>query len=273
MSRYIPFDSTLPQENRQGARDVARCSQRPHARTDITCSQHRLDVTFDGEQLTVQQLSVLPVTEMIQPARHILAEIDVIEAEIESFLDEIVGELSEPLNFSTDSECGVANLMADMLRERMEADVAVITASVAFIGPLPAGPLRRAMLWDVCSSPARPGVVTMTGDQLEAMVARGLDHELAKDSPSAFRGLARGLMHLSGASMHKGQLLVGNQPIEAEREYRVAGSVWEFEPFGGYIDPVWNLRPRYEIQTILREALEPYIATHSPIHVPMARLA
>lgn len=62
----------------------------------------------------MQQGSVLPVTEMIQPARQILAEIDVIEAEIESFLDEIVGELSEPLNFATDSECGVANLMADM---------------------------------------------------------------------------------------------------------------------------------------------------------------
>jgi 2',3'-cyclic-nucleotide 2'-phosphodiesterase (5'-nucleotidase family) len=197
----------------------------------------------------------------------------VIEAEIESFLDEIVGELAEPLNFTTERECGVANLMADMLRERMEADVAVITASVAFTGPLPAGPLRRETLWDVCSSSANPGIATMTGGQLEAVVARGLDPELAKDSPQAFRGLARGLVHLSGAYMHNGQLLVGNQPIEAEREYRVAGSDWELEPYGGYIDPSWRLRPRYEAQTILREALEPYIATHSPIHVPMGRLA
>jgi hypothetical protein len=37
---FIHFDTTLLQRNRQGARDVARCSQRPHVRTDITCSQH-----------------------------------------------------------------------------------------------------------------------------------------------------------------------------------------------------------------------------------------
>ena len=41
MSTSIHFDSTLPLRNRQGARDVARCSQGPHLRTDITCSQHR----------------------------------------------------------------------------------------------------------------------------------------------------------------------------------------------------------------------------------------
>jgi len=99
----------------------------------------RIDVTWNGEQLTMQHANVLPVTEKIQPASHILAEVDVIEAEIERFLDEIVGELAEPLDFATDRECGVANLMADMLREHMEADVAIITASVAFTGPLPGG--------------------------------------------------------------------------------------------------------------------------------------
>jgi 2',3'-cyclic-nucleotide 2'-phosphodiesterase (5'-nucleotidase family) len=233
----------------------------------------RLDVIWDGEQLTVQRASVLPVTEAIQPASRILTETEVIEAEIERFLGEVLGELVEPLDFATDRECGVANLMADMLRARKDADVAVITASVAFDGPLPAGPLRRETLWNVCSSSANPGVVTMTGAQLEKVVARGLDPDLAKDSPQAFRGLARGLVHLSGACIRNGQLLVGNQPVESEREYRVAGSDWELEPYGGYVDPDWQLQPGYEAQTILREALEPYIVTHSPMHIQMGRLA
>src|SRR6266699_3775768 len=170
-------------------------------------------------------------------------------------------------------ECGVANLMADMLRAHKDADVAVITASVAFDGPLPTGPLHRETLWNVCSSSANPGVVTMTGAQLEKVVARGLDPDLAKDSPQAFRGLARGFVHLSGACIRNGQLLVGNQPVESEREYRVAGSDWELEPYGGYVDPDWHLQPGYEAQTILREALEPYIVTHSPIRIQMGRLA
>ena len=192
----------------------------------------RLDLTWDGQQLMVQQVTVLPITDTIPAAPDILTEVNVIESEIEQTLNEIVGELIEPLDFAEDRECGVANLMADMLREHMAADLAVITASIAFTGPLPAGPLRRGTLWNVCSSSANPGVVTMTGAQLETLVARGLDPNLAKESPQAFRGLSRGLIHLSGACMRNGQLLVGDRPVEPEREYRVAGSDWELEPYG-----------------------------------------
>lgn len=232
----------------------------------------RLDVNWDGEQLMVHRVSVLPITESIEPASRILAEISVIEAEIERYLNEVVGELVEALDFATDRECGVANLMADMLRERMDADVAIITASVAFEGPLPAGPLYRGTLWNVCSSSANPGVVTMSGAQLQTAVKRGLDPNLAKDSPRSFRGLARGLVHLSGACIRDGQLLVSGKPVEIEREYRVAGSDWELEPYGGYIDPNWHLHPHYDIPTILREALEPFLAARSPIQVQKGRL-
>lgn len=232
----------------------------------------RLDLLWDNEQLIVQHIAVLPITDEIELASRILSETRVIEAEIESFLDEVVGELTEPLDFATDRECGVANLMADMLREHMSADVAIITASVAFTGPLPVGPLRRGTLWDVCSSSANPGIVTMTGVQLKTMIERGLDPDLAKQTPQAFRGLARGLVHLSGASIRSGQLLIGDEPLELEREYRVAGSDWELEPYGGYIDPDWHLHPHYDAPAILREALEPYLEAHSPIHVQMGRL-
>jgi 5'-nucleotidase len=232
----------------------------------------RLDIFWDDQQLVVQHVDVLPITDAIEQAPRILSEMNEIENEIEHYLDEVVGELSEPLDFATDRECGVANLMADMLREHMAADVAVITAGVAFTGPLPLGPLRRETLWDVCSSSANPGVVTMTGAQLKTVIERGLDLGLAKQTPQAFRGLARGLLHLSGASIREGQLLVGSQSLELEREYRVAGSDWELESYGGYIDAGWHLHPHYDAPAILREALEPYLKIHSPVHVQMARL-
>lgn len=232
----------------------------------------RLDLLWDGTQLKVQHANVLPITDAIQPSLRVLNEAGNIEVEVEQYLQEIVGELVKPLDYASDRECGAVNLMADMLRERMHADVAIITAGVAFTGPLPAGPLRRMTLWDVCTSPGNPGVVTMTGTQLLSVVRRGLDPDFAKDCPRPMRGQRRGFMHLSGARISKGQLVVNDQPIEPGHEYRVAGSDWELSSFGGYVNPIWDLRPHYDVPTILREALEEYLVAHSPIHVAMGRI-
>lgn len=223
----------------------------------------KVDVLWEDGQLIVQHIHVLPIEDTIQPADSVLSEVAHIEAEIASYLDEIVGELADPLDFAVDRECGVANLMAD---------VAVITAGAAFNGPLPAGPLQRKTLWNVCNSPGNLGVVAMTGSQLTEVIRRGLDPDFAKDCPRPLRGQARGLIHLSGASLHDGQLLIGDNPIKIGRQYQVAGSDWELDPFGGYVDRSWELHPRFDMPIILREALEVYLKKHSPIRVQMRRL-
>lgn len=231
----------------------------------------RIDSQWDGTQLTVQRMSLIPVTKDIPQSERVLAEMHIITQEVQPFLDEIVGELAEPLDFATDRECGTANLTADMLRERMNADVGLIAASVSILTSLPAGPLTRKVLWDACPSPANPGVVNMTGVQLSALIMKGLDLELAQDTPRAMRGLQRGLFHLSGAVIRAGRILVHDQPVEPERIYRVAASDWEFESFGGYADPAWELRPTYDVPVIIREALEEYLQHHRPVHVTTGR--
>jgi 2',3'-cyclic-nucleotide 2'-phosphodiesterase (5'-nucleotidase family) len=224
----------------------------------------RIDLSWDGEKLRATRATVLPVEDATPPSPRLLAEAGAIEAGVEQYLDEVIGELGVPLDFATDRECGVANLMADALRQRMDADVGAAVAGQAFSGPLPAGPLRRATLWDACPSPANPGVVTLTGAQLVELVARGLDPERAAERPNPLRGKARGLMHLSGAVVRDGRLLVRGQPVEPERGYRVAGSDFEFEVDWGYTDADWELHPSYDVPTILREALEEYLAAHGP---------
>ena len=185
----------------------------------------------------------------------------------------MIGVLAQPLDFADDRECGVANLMADALRARMHADVAVVGAGQAFTGSLSAGPLPRLVLYDVCSSSANPGVAVLSGAQLQTMVDRGLDPAFAAERPHTLRGAARGLLHLSGAVVRQGQLLVEGQPVEPALSYRVAGSDWEFEHLGGYVDKDWQLDPAYDVPTILREALEEYLASHSLVTVTMGRLA
>jgi len=233
----------------------------------------RVDALWDKGQFIVQHIRVLPVEETIQPAASVLDEVARIEAEIAHYLDEIVGELAEALDFATDRECGVANLMADMLRDHMGADVAVITTGAAFNGPLPAGPLQRKTLWNVCNSPGNPGIVTMAGSQLTEVIRCGLDPDFARDCPRPLRGQARGLIHLSEACLRNGELLIGDTPIETRGQYKFAGSDWELDPFGGYVDRSWELHPRFDVPIILREALEFYLKKYCPLLVQMGRLA
>lgn len=237
-------------------------------------AQHlgQLELLWDGTQLHIQRATVLPVTEDIPSSPRIMDAVASIETEAEKYLQGVIGVLAAPLDYATDRECGTADLMADVLRDRMKADVGLITAGVAFSGPLPAGPLRRITLWDVCSSSANPGVVTMTGAQLLAVVQKGLDPALAQGRPRPMRGLPRGLLHLSGARIANGHLLVHDQPVESDREYLVVASDFELEEYGGFVDPAWNLKPHYDVPTILREALEEYLAGRESVMVAMGRL-
>ena len=83
----------------------------------------RLDFAWHDGRLAVARVSTIPVTDDIPLSPAVMAEARSVEAEGERYLDEVVGFLAEPLDFAPDRECGVANLMADVLLERMAAEV------------------------------------------------------------------------------------------------------------------------------------------------------
>ena len=85
----------------------------------------------------------------------------------------------------------------------------------------------------------------MSGGQLRAVVQRGRDPEFAATTADALRGRPRGVLQVSG-----------DDSIDVEREYRVAGTDWELEPYGGLVEREWSLRPDYDFPTILREVIE-----------------
>ena len=252
----------LPEGERVGRLPIAQAGE---------YAEHvgRIDLAWDGEQLSVTRIAVLPVGETAPPSARVLSEIAAIEREVEQFLDEVIGELAEPLDYASDRECGVAQLMADVLRRRMDADVGVAVAGQAFTGPLPAGPLRRITLWDVCPSTANPGAATLTGAQLAEMVRRGRDAQRAAERPHMLRGQARGLLHVSGATLRGEQVLLNGQPLDPAGAYRVASSDYELEPRFGYVDADWRLNPQYELPIILREVLAEHLAAHRPARARM----
>jgi 5'-nucleotidase len=205
--------------------------------------------------------TALSVDSSIPPHPAVLAEAAAIEPELASFLGVVLGRLPEPLDFAVDRECGTAAWTADVLRRRMAAEVGIVAAGQAFTGPLPEGDLTRGTLWEVCESTANPGVTTMRGAQLQEIVGRGRDPAFAASTDPSLRGRPRGLLHVSGAEVHDGSIVVDGRPLSRDREYVVAGTDWELEPYGGYVDPDWGLRVRYDLPTIVRDALEEELAT------------
>jgi 2',3'-cyclic-nucleotide 2'-phosphodiesterase (5'-nucleotidase family) len=187
---------------------------------------------------------LLPVAEDIPLHPGVVAAAEAIEPEVEALLAEVVVELPAPL----DPEAG-AWLFGDLLLERLGADVALVVPGQAFTTGLPAGPISRGALWRACDSSANPGVVTMSGAQLAAALARGRDPDVAASTALVLRGRPRGVLQVRGL----------DEP-DPEREYRVAGTDWELEPYGGLVDAEWGLRPEYEFPTIVREVLEEHFA-------------
>lgn len=232
-----------------------------------------VELLLDGERVDVADVRVLSVTEETPLHPCVVTEIATIERELEELLAEVVAEVAEPLELADDRECAAAAFMADVIRERMRAEVGVVTSAVAFAEELPRGPLSRRALYEACPTPAGPGVTEMTGAQLRQLVATGLDAEFAADRPRAHRGRPRGLLHLSGAEVRDGELLIGGQPVDRERVYRVAGSDWELDTYGGYANPEWGLRVEYDLPHILREAVEKHLEVHPVVRAPEPRIA
>jgi hypothetical protein len=64
------------------------------------------------------------------------------------------------------------------------------------------------------------------------------------------------------------RVLVGGQPLEPERQYRLAHTDAETLAEVGYLVLDEGQRPRYEVPTIVREVLEDYLRRHTPLPEP-----
>lgn len=231
----------------------------------------RVDVTFDGQ--VSLEASVVAVEQSIEPAPAVRCLAKEISAEVDAWLAEPVGQLSEPLELRFDSECGAGSFMADVLWARLGGDVALATAGSAFSAGLPQGTITRGALTDACPSPGNPAQASLTGAQLAELVRRGLDHGFAAETPQALRGTRRGLVHIAGGEIHDGVVRIGGVPLDPSRRYVVTSTDWELDAHGGYTDPDWGLSIAYDLSVILREAVEEYLrGVDGPLIPPPPRI-
>jgi 2',3'-cyclic-nucleotide 2'-phosphodiesterase (5'-nucleotidase family) len=204
----------------------------------------RIDV-LDGEM----HATVIPVGDDVPAHPRVLEAAAAAESELDASLDEILAELEEPLD---------AQWIAEMLRERMGAEIGLATSAVVLDHPLPAGPLRRGALWEACQSTANPAVTELTGAQLGHMVRRGNDPDFQQETDGPLRGRPRGPLHVAGDA----------SSLDPDRSYRVAATDYELEEYGRLIEPGWQLSIRYDFPTIIREAIEERLATEAKSATP-----
>jgi 2',3'-cyclic-nucleotide 2'-phosphodiesterase (5'-nucleotidase family) len=184
---------------------------------------------------------MIEVGEDVRQHPAVLAAIAAAEANLDASLDEVIADLEEPLD---------AQWIAEMLRERMGAEVGLATSAVVLDEPLPAGPLRRRDLWEVCHSTANPAVVELTGAQLAHMIERGTDAQFQQTTDNPLRGRPRGPLHVAGDA----------STLEPDRTYVVAATDYELERYGRLVEDDWGLSIRYDFPIIIREAVEERLA-------------
>ncbi len=214
----------------------------------------RIEVGDDG--VRVVDLTVEEVGEDAPADPVVVAEHAACERDLETWLAEHVGHLDEPAPVAQ-PENPAALLLLEALLHRAPADLGVLM-SVHVQEGLPAGPVTRGHVWEATSSPGNLTTATLTGAEVRRMIARGLTEEFRTHTSRGSRGRPFGALQVIGAEVVGDRVLVGGEPLDDARTYRVTGSDLEFSAYGLLLDT----RPdSYEtrLPEILPELLESYL--------------
>lgn len=195
--------------------------------------------------------------------------------EVQALLSRPVGQTTTFLDLNYFQECALGNFLADVLRDRMKADVAFVVTGM-LDEALRDGLVAFGDLCRASSSTANPGRAELSGSEILDVLNYALRPEVTQDRPPPLRGNPQGMPQVSGLKVtydpytdpHEQviEVLVGTEPLDLERRYTVAATDWEL----GELTEYTHLDQRqvtYDVPTILREAMEEYLVDHSPVSV------
>jgi 5'-nucleotidase len=238
-----------------------------------------VDLTLDpaSGQLLARSAQVLDVPPDQEPDPLVLAAMAAAQREVDALMARPIGSLETGLDLDHYDECGVGNLAADVLRQRMGAQVAIVASGLFHTG-LPAGTITLGDLNAACFSSANPCLSQVRGAQILAALERGLDPELSQTMHPSFRGAPVGVPQISGMRVEYDpgeetgrrvrRVVVGGEELDPEGHYRLAHTDAETMAEVGYLVLDEDQKTETEVPTILREVIEAYLARHSPLPRP-----
>lgn len=189
-----------------------------------------LDIGEDGVSVTSMTLEEIDPSVAGDPA--VVAEHAAAKADVETWLDEPVGELARAAPDTGHSDSPAAHLVVEALLKRFPADVGLLICAHVERG-LPAGTVRRTDVFRATSSPGNPATGTVTGSKLLRMLDTGTSDEYAARTPRTFRGRPYGGLAVVGAERVDGTWHVAGHPVDPAATYRVTSSDLELNHHGG----------------------------------------
>jgi 2',3'-cyclic-nucleotide 2'-phosphodiesterase (5'-nucleotidase family) len=230
----------------------------------------RLDLDIDPHSGKIEHRhgELIPITDDLPFAPEAQRVFIAQQARVRQIADRVLGVAAGPIAWSPDRECAAGNLVADVLCERLQAEVALVLGGHWRSG-LDTGDITVGQLYAACRSTANPGLTSLTGAQLAQFIRAGMVPEAMGRTPKALRGVPIGWPHVSGMRVRikdgtPSEFWIGNEPLQLDRIYRVAGTDLEFSEIIGYL-VVPDELVTYEVPTIVPEVLEDYFARHSPV--------
>lgn len=239
----------------------------------------RIDLTLDPAtgHILASSAQVLDVPEDEPPDPSVMATIAAAEQEVDVLMAQPIGALASPLDMDHFRECGIGNLTADVLRQHLGAEAAIVSSGLFHQG-LPAGTITLGQLDAACFSTANPCLTEVRGAQIVAALERGLDPAISHFKHHSFRGTPVGIPQIGGMAVEYdsesevGQRIqrvtVQGQLLDPNRLYRLAHTDAETMSEVGYRVLDQGQTTYHEVPTILREAIEDYLRRHSPVPRP-----
>jgi 5'-nucleotidase len=191
----------------------------------------RIDVivtTGRGGRRIESKWELIPVTDEIPEKPEVAAIVKRYEGVMAAELDVIAGSTSVPLDTRNEvvrtQESAVGNLIADLLRAAMQADVALINGGgIRGNTVIPAGPLRRRDVMTILPFANKIVKVDVTGAILRAALESGLSQ--VERTAGRFPQVS-GLRYVFDPKRPAGSRLVsvsvGGQPLDPRLNYTLA---------------------------------------------------
>lgn len=196
------------------------------------------------------------------PDPEIARQIDALVQQSEAGFDAIIGSARSNLKRANQGESALGNLIVDAMREAVQAEIAMANLGT-LRGELRAGPITPREIFKIM--PFGNRIVTM-------QVSGQLIKDLIEDRVS---GNSRGML-ISGCrvvinrKLPDGQrvvkLTVNNEPIDPQRQYRLAVSDYLAEGNSGF-NRLTTVPIDYSNYTglLVRQAIIDYVRKHSPL--------